>query len=290
MKKLLLLLTLLAVTRSSVAQRDPNILRVETRLIEVYATVMDNHGHYKDDLSANHFHVLDNGEPQTIKYFETTYQPLHCAILLDTTASMAKVLPTLKNALLQFVDQLGEGDDIALYNFDEKVQTQQDFTKDKAAIKRAAMRLHAQGRTALFDAVSEVSRDMNDLAGKKAIIVFTDGDDNTSALTAQSAVERARKSGIPLFTIAEGEAVSSPQLRRLLVDMSTSTGGSSFEVKEPKDMQGVFARISEQMQHIYLLAYQPKIKPLDGKWRKIEVSIEGSNEYRIRAKQGYFPR
>lgn len=290
MKNSLVLLAMFLVSLPSLSQRDPDVLRVETRLVEVYATVIDNHGHYEDSLPADEFRVLENGEPQIIKYFETTKQPLHCAILLDTTGSMMRVLPAVKNALLGFVDQLDKDDEIALYNFDERVETQQEFTKDKEAVKRAAMRLRARGQTALFDAISEVTRDMSDLGGKKVLVVFTDGDDNMSALTAHSAIELARKNAIPLFTIAEGEAVTSPGLKKILADMSNGTGGSTFEVKNPKDIQDVFARISEQMQHIYLLAYQPAAKPLDGKWRKIEVSVEGKQDYRIRAKQGYFPR
>ena len=220
----------------------------------------------------------------------TTSQPLHCAILLDTTGSMAKALPALENAVTEFIDLLEKDDSIALYNFDVKVETQQEFTQDKAAVKRAALGLHAAGSTALFDAVSQVSREINDFSGKKVIIVFTDGDDNTSALTALAAIQQARKNGIPLFTIAEGEAVTSKRLKDILEQMSESTGGSSFEVKNEKDMKVVFTRISEQMRHIYLLAYQPRSKATDGKWRKIDVAISGGQDFRIRAKQGYFPK
>jgi VWFA-related protein len=271
------------------AQSD-RVFRVEGRLVEVYATVLDHHGHYRDDLPANAFHVFDDGQPQIVKYFETTSQPFHCAILLDTTGSMANALPALKNAVVSFIDQFGAEDSIAVYNFDERLQVQQDFTRDKAAAKRATLRLRAAGKTALFDAVAEVSRDISDQAGKKAIVVFTDGDDNTSVLTAQSAVDRARKNGVPLFTIAEGEAVKSAELRKILADLSGSTGGAAFEVKSTKDMQEIFEHISADMRHVYLLGYQPHAISSDGKWHKIDVTVEGLGDARIRAKQGYFPR
>src|SRR5579863_4194256 len=171
MRKLLILPAMFTLVAIASAQRDADVLRVETRLVEVYATVLDNHGHFKDGLAPADFQVLENGEPQLVKYFETTSQPLHCAILLDTTGSMAKALPALKNAVTEFIDLLGNEDSIALYNFDVKVETQQEFTQDKAAVKRAALGLHAAGSTALFDAVSQVSREINDFSGKKVIIV-----------------------------------------------------------------------------------------------------------------------
>ncbi|HEY1895094.1 MAG TPA: VWA domain-containing protein [Terracidiphilus sp.] len=289
MKSIVRIICICSILLHAGAQSD-RVFRVEARLVEVYATVLDHHGHYRDDLSADAFHVFDDGQPQTVKYFETTAQPFHCAILLDTTGSMANALPALKNAVVSFIDQFGEADSIAVYNFDERLQVQQDFTTDKAAAKRATLRLRAAGKTALFDAVAEASREISDQVGKKAIVVFTDGDDNTSVLTAQAAVDRARKNGVPLFTIAEGEAVRSGELRKILSEMSSSTGGAAFEVKSTKDMQEIFEHISADMRHVYLLGYQPHALTSDGKWHKIDVTVEGMADARIRAKQGYFPK
>jgi VWFA-related protein len=289
MKSIVRIICICSILLHAGAQSD-RVFRVEARLVEVYATVLDHHGHYRDDLSADAFHVFDDGQPQTVKYFETTAQPFHCAILLDTTGSMANALPALKNAVVSFIDQFGEADSIAVYNFDERLQVQQDFTRDKAAAKRATLRLRAAGKTALFDAVAEASREISDQVGKKAIVVFTDGDDNTSVLTAQAAVDRARKNGVPLFTIAEGEAVRSGELRKILSEMSSSTGGAAFEVKSTKDMQEIFEHISADMRHVYLLGYQPHALTSDSKWHKIDVTVEGMADARIRAKQGYFPK
>jgi Ca-activated chloride channel family protein len=289
MKSILRTIIILSFIPLAGAQRD-TVFRIEGRLVEVYATVLDHHGHYRDDLSMNAFHVFEDGVPQTVKYFETTSRPFHCAILLDTTGSMSNALPALKNAVVNFIDQFGLEDSIAIYNFDERLQVQQEFTEDKSAAKRAALRLRAAGRTALFDAVAQVSRDISDQPGKKAMVVFTDGDDNTSVLTAQTAIDRARKNGVPLFTIAEGEATRSPQLRKILTEMSASTGGAAFEAKSAKDMTEIFQHISADMRHVYLLGYQPRLVASDGKWRKIDVTVEGQGDARIRAKQGYFSK
>jgi VWFA-related protein len=274
---------------STCAQQEAPTFRIESLLVEIYATVFDHQGHYEDGLSAKDFQVLENGEPQSIKYFETTAEPLHCAILLDTTASMVDTLPSLKSGVSTLIDQLGSNDSVAVFSFNEKVVTQQDFTTDKIAAKRAVLRLRAGGRTALFDAVAEVSRDLNDQSGKKAIVLFTDGDDNSSMLTAQTAVTRARANSVPIFTIAEGEALESGILRRMLGEMSANTGGATFEAKNPKDMQMVFGQVSEVMRHVYMLGYQPLNPSSDGKWRTIDLKVEGLKDATIHAKSGYFP-
>jgi Ca-activated chloride channel family protein len=293
MKKILhctILLLLFGATQPCVfAQRDGSVFRVEARLVEVYATVFDRHGHYVDGLLSDAFRLSENGQPQVIKNFESDSQAISCAILLDTTGSMGSALPHLKNSVVSFIDELGPDDSVAIYTFAQQLVIQQDFTKDRAAAKRAALGLRAGGRTALFDALSEAAEEMNAQQGKKALIVFTDGNDNASVLTAQEAVNRARNNGVPLFTIAEGDATQNSQFKKILAELSESTGGSTFEVQDPKEMKSVFLQISAELRHMYLLTYKPPRAPADGKWRKIDVTVPSVEGARIRAKEGYFP-
>ena len=242
-----------------------------------------------DGLTQQAFHISENGEPQEIKYFESESKAFHCAILLDTTGSMTSALPHLKNSVVSFIDELGPEDSVAIYTFSEQLVIQQDFTKDKNAAKRAALGLRAGGRTALFNALSEAAQEMSGQNGKKALVVFTDGDDNASVLNSQQAVNRARLDGIPLFTIAEGEATRSADLKKILADLSTSTGGSTFAVKDAREMDTVFEKISGELRHMYLLSYKPPPRSVDKRWRKIDVAVESVKDGRIRSKEGYFP-
>ena len=142
----------------------------------------------------------------------------------------------------------------------------------------------------MFDALSEVTGEISNQPGKKVVVVFTDGDDNSSVLTAQAAVGRATKNGVPVFSIAEGEASASSRLKKILMDLSRSTGGETFEISDMKDIDEIFLKISTVLPHMYLITYQPPVEPDDGKWRQIEISIADEKGYRIRAKQGYFPK
>jgi Ca-activated chloride channel family protein len=268
------------------SQEPTTVIKVQVRLVEVYASIHDHKGHFVDGLSRENFQVLEDGKAQQIAAFDSTSQSLSCAILLDTTGSMNEALPRVKNSIVKLIDELGPQDSVAIYTFDRQLVVRQEFTTDKNAAKRAALRTRAEGATALFDALSEAAQELSQRSGKKVLILFTDGDDNSSALNASAAVARAKKAGVPLYTIAEGEATRSNILRKLLDDLSQRTGGAAYAVKKPGEIEQVFHEISEDLRHLYMISYRPP-QGANGKWRKIELLVEGPNDYRVRAKEGY---
>jgi len=294
MKKYIVLICLCSWSMASLAftaggQQSSGVIRVEARSVEVYATVYDAKGHYIDNLVRDRFELFEDGKPQQITSFETNIQALSCAILLDTTGSMTDALPHVKNSVTKLIDNLDPRDSVAIYTFDERLAVRQEFTTDKDAAKRAMLRTRAQGRTALFDAIAETTLEVAKRPGKKALVVFTDGDDNASILNAQAAITRAKKVGIPLYAIAEGEATNSAKLKALLVDLSERTGGATYQANKPGDIEQVFGKISQDLQHLYMISYQPPSGSADGKWRKIDLVVKGIKDYRMRAKEGYFP-
>ncbi len=190
-------LTLVLVSGASPAHQIPGAIKVEVHLVEVYATVHDHKGGYVDGLARDNFQVFDDGQAERITNFETSGQSLSCGILLDTTGSMAEALPRVKNSIVKLIDALDPLDSVGIYTFDSRLTVRQEFTTDKQAAKRAILRTRAEGQTALFDALSEAAQEVAARAGKKVLIVFTDGDDNASALNATAAIARAKKLGIP---------------------------------------------------------------------------------------------
>jgi len=264
------------------------VFRVDTRLVEVYATVKDRSGRYVDSLKAADFEIRDDGAVQSAVAFESNSSRLSCAILLDTTGSMAEALPTVKNSVIKLMDALRDEDAVAVYAFANGLSRLQDFTSDKAAAKQAVLRTRAAGTTALFDAISEVAREIAPRSGKKAIVVFTDGKDNASVLNSKSAVDRARKTGVPVYTIAEGEALESKDLLNELKDISEGTGAGTFQAHKTSDIATVFQDISKDLQHTYMLAYKPPPNTTQH-WRTIQLTVLGMKDAKIRAKEGYSP-
>jgi Ca-activated chloride channel homolog len=266
----------------------PAQFRVTTRLVEVNVTVRDSHGRYVDGLDETNFDVFDNGAPQQLVAFEPQSTRLNCSVVIDTTGSMAAALPVVKNSIVRMLEEFRPEDEIAVYSFSGKLQRLQNFTTNRLAAKQAVLRTRAEGATALFDSISEAAQEIAGRAGKKALVVFTDGADNASLLTARSAVQRAKKAGVPVYSVAEGEALANPRLLSQLKELSASTGGQSHRAGDTSEIGGVFHAISEDLQHTYMLAYKPP-PANDGKWRAIRVAVKGVKEPKLRAKEGYIP-
>jgi Ca-activated chloride channel family protein len=225
---------------------------------------------------------------RNIVAFEPELSEVSCVLLLDTTGSMLAALPALKNAALKLIGNLRPADAVAVYSFNESLTELQPFTTDKNAAKRAVLRTHANGSTALYDALTRVNRDLSGRPGKKAIVVFTDGDDNVSTLTAETAIQRAKSSGVPIYTVAQGEALTQPAFLKLLAGISKATGGVSFAIRDSREIRAVFERVSQDLTHGYLLAFQPP-PANDHAWHSIEVVVRSKN-VKVRAREGYYPQ
>jgi len=258
------------------------------RLVEVYATVTDGRGRYVDNLTADQFTLLDQRAPQSITAFEPQSNEVSCVLLLDTTGSMLFSLPALKNAALRLIAELRPEDSVAVYNFSNAITELQPFTADKSSAKRSVLGTRAFGDTALYDALARVGQDLAGRAGKKVIVLFTDGKDNASTLNADSAIQRAKAAGVPVYTIAQGEAIGQKDLLEQLQSISKATGGVAFVVEKPSEIGRVFDKVSEDLAHGYLLSFQaPPSENSD--WRAIQVGIAGSRGLKVRARDGYFP-
>jgi VWFA-related protein len=255
--------------------------------VEVYATVTDNRGRYVDNLSAGQFAIQEEGHSKQVLAFENHTAAVSVALVFDTTGSMVSALPPLKNAAMQLVEHLRATDSVAVYSFNDSVTELQSFTSDKAAAKRAILKTHAAGTTALYDALVRVNHDLSARTGKKVIVVFTDGNDNASMLTPDIAIERAKARGIPIYTIAEGEALIHPQLIAELTRMSESTGGVPFLIRKLSDIGVVFEKVSQDLAHGYLVVFQPE--PGDNHvWRKIQVVLSGPKGLQVRSREGFY--
>ncbi len=279
-----------AATTTGISEAPPPadvVFKAGGRIVEVTATVTDWRGRYVDDLTGAQFSVQEQGAAKPVFAFENRNAPISVALLFDTTGSMTNTLPLLKAAALQLVDDLRPTDSVAVYTFSDSVNENQPLTTDKEAARRAIAQTHAAGTTALHDALVRVNRDLSTRGGKKFIIVFTDGSDNASMLTSALSIERAKANGIPIYTIAEGDAITEPQVVGELARMSKATGGSQFLIHKLGDIAPVFEKVSQELMHGYLLAFQPS--PGDShEWRTIKVVLSGGSTLQVRAREGFY--
>jgi VWFA-related protein len=261
--------------------------RVSARLVEINTTVTDDRGALVDGLQKSQFSVLDNGARQTVAAFENEASSLSCALLLDTSESMERALGALKSSAMGLASGLRQADSIAVYSLTGGVTELQPFTTDKQSARRAIWGAEVGELTALHDGLVRVNRDLAARTGKKAIVVFTDGEDTASALDADTAILRAKRAGVPIYTIAQGNAVRRPDLLRKLSQISDSTGGLSFSIRSTSEIRSTFDKVLQDLLHGYLLEFSPSASGSD--WRKLEVRLNAPAKGKVRAREGYYP-
>ena len=247
----------------------------------------DARGRYIDDLPQSEFSIRDEGESKPLAAFDAKSGGISVALVLDSTLSMHAAFPSLKDAALKLIGELQPRDQVAVYSFNSNIEMLQQFTTDHVAARRAIMQAKVAGNTALYDALARVSGAFAGRSGRKVIVLFTDGDDNSSELTGAMAVRRLKGAGVPVYTVAQGAAFLIPHMLKELAELSNATGALPFGIEHSNEIRQVFERISEDLQHGYLLAFRPP--PGDDKaWRRIEVQLRTQKGYRIRGRQGYY--
>jgi len=150
--------------------------------------------------------------------------------------------------------------------------------------RRSVDRLAAWGGTALYDALVRSADILQKRTGRKAIIVFTDGDDQSSRTSADAAERRMQSSDAVLYVIGQGPSARTPALRTRLERLARVSGGRAFFTEDISSLKKVFAEIVEDLANQYALWYTSD-RPADNSWRRIDVSVRTKGE--VRARQGY---
>jgi Ca-activated chloride channel family protein len=279
---------LLAVCTAPLLTSQDVTFKEDVRLVEIYATVYDHGGRPVQGLTRDAFEVRDCGVVQPIRAFEASDKALSCALLLDSTGSMRDVMPAVRNAAREFIDALRPNDSVGVYAFNDHLEELAGIGANHAAARHALIRLHAEGRTALFDSISQLAHTMENRPGKKIIVVLTDGGDNASVLNTQAAAERARKAGIPIFAIAEGDALKDRAAEKLLHKLAEATGGHAYKARQNKDIDAIFANIAGDLRNGYLLAFKPPAEEKQTSWHELQVAVKANEQrLKIRARTGY---
>lgn len=176
-----------------------------TRTVRVPVTVLDKQGQPVMGLHGEDFTITEDGRKQEVTYFSGERRPLKIALALDVSASMENKIREVESALRHFVDLLEPADEILVLTFNENVDVLQDFTSDRSRLSRVLDRIQPSGATALFDATREaIERVAPGSAESKAVVLVTDGMDTVSATSWGQLRELARRSEVPIFSIALG--------------------------------------------------------------------------------------
>jgi Ca-activated chloride channel family protein len=256
-------------------------------LVEVYASVTDERGEPVAGLKKGDFIVKEDNDRQTVTTFAEGDFPLTAVIGLDRSFSMAgQRLALAKSAARVFLGELRPEDESAVLAIGSQVEAIAPLSTDRRAQFDALSALDAFGTTGLYDAIVRAIDLTQPGRGRRALILLSDGNDRYSTATAEATLERARSSDVMIYPIALGPSPST-----LFAELATLTGGRSFHLRDPKQLNDTLRTIARDLRQQYLLGYTPAraIVSGSGEWRSITVMVNRPR-VRVRARDGYMVR
>jgi VWFA-related protein len=300
-------------------QGPAGTVKVSVNVVGLFFNVKDKHGALMPNLTKDDFEVLEDGAPQTIKYFAAESNlPLTLGILIDSSGSQLRVLDMEKEVGGAFLRQiLTDKDEAYVIDFNVDAELIQDYTRDVHRLQAALNKVKintgfttgplpgagggpvptapgSQRGTVLYDAVYLSAHDMlSKEVGRKAMILLTDGEDEGSQLKIRDAIEAAQKADAIIYVLLcadrgfygsfqvgySGEG----QMRKL----TEATGGRVINVGNKFDkLKEAFDQIAAELRSQYNLGYTPTNTLLDGGYRKLEVKSKQS--YKVQCRAGYY--
>jgi len=306
---------------------DDEIERVDTSLTNVIFTAVDKNKRFVTNLKQEDIRVLEDGVPQQIFTFQQQIDlPLTLALVIDTSISQERTLPEEKAAARAFVDAVmrPSKDEVAVLSFTGDSTLEQGLTGSPVRVRSAIERVEfvppsggyvgggvvvgtppisgdnqaTAGSTAIWDAVyatcHEVMTESSDKT-RRAVVLLTDGEDTSSTLKLDEAVQEALKTDTLVFAIGIGDSfrfsgVDEGSLRKI----TERTGGRAYFPRSEEDLRNAFAQIQRELREQFLVAYAPTNKRRDGSYRKLQIEVINPDlrkqNVKLNYRQGYFAK
>ena len=223
--------------------------------------------------------------PQAITYFASQNVPLELVVSVDISGSMNDAMPVVRAAVKKFLSRLRQEDQVTVFGFNNTAFIIARPATDMEARLRAVDRLSAWGGTALYEAVIKATAQFSRQAGRRAIVVFTDGEDLNSRIPLETAERQLESGDAVLYAIGQGRAPGMESLRNVLERLTRKSGGRAF-FEDLGELDDAFDSIIAELGNQYLIGYAPKDQREDSRWRKIRVEVAG-RDVKVRAREGY---
>jgi VWFA-related protein len=282
---------IVAAAASSLAQpqEERPQFRSTVEAVNLSVVVTDKKGRFIPGLEASDFLVFEDRAPQEVAFFTAEVTPVTLLLLLDASTSVRESVDGIKEAAANFVSKLWEGDQAIIADFNERIRFSSHFSDDVDRLVATIQSLYPSGWTALYDSVLLSLEKVSQAEGRKALLVFTDGDDSRSMgfgseASAKDAMEGARATEVTIYTVGFGGGVNKGFLKKL----AEETGGSAFFPKGIGDLNQSFEQIQDELHSQYRLAYLPARQERNGEWRAIEVRVQGREDLVVRTRPGYY--
>jgi Ca-activated chloride channel homolog len=265
--------------------------KVEVDLVELPVSVYDADGRLVKTLAKEDFTVTEDTVPQELTSFEFAESlPLSLGIVIDGSGSMKESMPIVHQAASEFTQKLvsKEKDQGFVIEFRERPALLASMTHKAVDLERAIADTHADGATALYDAVIMALYQFRATPGRKAVVVLTDGDDNHSWTDYPTLRRYARSAGVPIYFIGLNISFLDRGIKGRMTELAADTGAEAFFISKAAALPEVYRRIETELRSQYFLRYLTSSQKGENQFRAIEVKLR---DPKLRAKtiRGYFP-
>lgn len=280
---------------------DATRIKVDVSLMVLHLSVTDRQGRAYRGLTAENFRVFDNGAEQAVHHFTTEDLPFTMGMVLDRSGSMAMMIDDVYQAAFHAAKASKEKDEFFVLTFNDEIQLRQEFSRDRQLLQKRLKGVSAEGRTALFDAiltgVEHIRRGTHD---KKALLVVTDGADNSSHISFEELLTQLRRAEVAVNVVGmfgEGKEIiprlDSRDYVKQLEEIARVTGGKAYFPRTMKECEEACIAIAEDLRQQYALGYYPAPRKNDGSWHPVQVQLQLPSDLSekgitARTRSGYF--
>jgi Ca-activated chloride channel family protein len=303
----LLLITVLGLWPTAGASQDAPAatFRSSVNVVQISAIVRDRTGRFVEDLSVGDFEILDSGLHRTITELRRDPAGVSVALLFDTSGSMESEFPHARAAAIEVLGRLQSSrDETAVFTFDTHLREVAPFRTDLDKLPAILATIKPFGKTSLYDAIAQTAERLRtrEEGRRRAVIVFTDGDDNASRLSPAEVQSAASTIDVPVYVfglawafdtpaategrpvVANGDGESHPAFTHRLRDLATGTGGRVFVTSTAAQRELAAQYLVDELRHQYVIAFESSGRP---GWHPLVVRAHGK-DLAVRTRTGYY--
>ncbi len=254
------------------------------RVVSISPIVTDAGGRYVAGLAREDFTLFVDGRSQEIETFDATQSALSLVLVLDVSTSMALKLRKTREAALQLLSALKPSDRAAVLTFASNVVGFTPLATDRTAARTAIEEARVSGETALYDATAVALRKLREASGRRAVVLFTDGEDNRSRMAVDQVIDLARASEASVFAVGQG-VDEAKALVRTLDRLAEETGGRTWFISSMRNLPDAFRDVVAELENQYFLTFTPEDQR-PRTWHQIVVKMRKPG-LTVRAKRAF---
>jgi VWFA-related protein len=275
MMKLKTLVLLLLFASSLVYAQDSVFkLNVNVDLTEVHVNVTDEHDRPVGNLTKENFRIFEDRTEQSISVFKHEDAPVSLGLVIDNSRSIEPRKQRLDAAALSFVRKGNADDETFVVHFDDRARLSQDFTDNIPRLEQTLSSEKPFGQTAIYDALALGLEQMERARHpKRAILLITDGVDNSSSRSLSETLEIVKRSRVAVYTVGLLSVSGGLNAEESLIRISEASGGRAYFPNNVDEARMYMERVARDLREQYTLGYFPTNGDRSGKWRSIRLEV-----------------